>query len=387
MGVDLVQYISFYDHEDNKYENRAFSPAGRDITAYIARTMGRIGYAVEIISPILTKNKTGFYRGKQYAIGNNVSVILPFSFGVKTLLGKCIKRLWQKCVLFFFIFNKVKRNSVIVVYHSVSLSKVIICLKKIKHCKVILQVEEVYGDVNCDSKMRYRELKTFKEADAFLFPTEALSQEINLKHKPYAIIHGNYSAAVLEKEKFEDGKIHCVYAGTFDRIKGGALNAITASRFLDENYVIHILGFGTEYETELVKKAICLEKKKARCDIRYEGLKTGNDFSSFIQKCDIGLSTQNPDGQYNDTSFPSKVLMYLSNGLKVVSIDIPVLRDSKVAECIFYAKSVNGEDIAKAILNAACDNNLMSSKKLLEHLDLDFLNQMDEIIGGLQNEI
>ena len=79
--------------------------------------------------------------------------------------------------------------------------------------------------------------------------------------------------------------------------------------------------------------------------------------------------------------------MYLSNGLKVVSIDIPVLRDSKVAECIFYAKSVNGEDIAKAILNAACDNNLMSSKKLLEHLDLDFLNQMDEIIGGLQNEI
>lgn len=136
-----------------------------------------------------------------------------------------------------------------------------------------------------------------------------------------------------------------------------------------------------------MKKAICLEKKKARCDIRYEGLKTGNDFSSFIQKCDIGLSTQNPDGQYNDTSFPSKVLMYLSNGLKVVSIDIPVLRDSKVAECIFYAKSVNGEDIAKAILNAACDNNLMSSKKLLEHLDLDFLNQMDEIIGGLQNEI
>ena len=38
-----MQYISFYDHEDNKYENRAFSPAGRDITAYIART--KIGRA------------------------------------------------------------------------------------------------------------------------------------------------------------------------------------------------------------------------------------------------------------------------------------------------------------------------------------------------------
>ena len=69
----------------------------------------------------------------------------------------------------------------------------------------------------------------------------------------------------------------------------------------------------------------------------------------FIQKCDIGLSSQNPDGQYNTTSFPSKVLMYLSNGLSVVSIDIPVLRDSKVTKCIFYAKSKEGKDIAEAL--------------------------------------
>ena len=116
-------------------------------------------------------------------------------------------------------------------------------------------------------------------------------------------------------------------------------------------------------------------------------MKTGDDFRMFIQKCDIGLSSQNPDGQYNDTSFPSKVLMYLSNGLKVVSIDIPVLRNSNVTECIFYAKSANGEDIAKEIVNATYKSSLMSSKSLLNRLDSDFLGQINKIIGGLQNEI
>lgn len=382
-----MQYISFYDHEINKGENRAFSFAGRDITAYIAEVLSRLGNSVEIVSPILTQNKTGFYREKEYTIASDVSVILPMTFGVKTILGKCIRRLWQRCVLYFFVLAKVESHSVVVVYHSVSLSKVVILLKKIKHCKVILQVEEIYGDVENDSKMRERETKAFKVADAFIFPTEALSQKINLKRKAYAIVHGNYNISPLDGKKFEDGKIHCVYAGTFDMVKGGAIKAIEASKFLDENYVIHILGFGTTKEINQIKEQISLTKQKARCRILFEGLKTGDDFVKFIQKCDIGLSTQNPNGAYNATSFPSKVLMYLSNGLKVVSIDIPVLRNSKIAEGIFYSKSADGVDIAEAILNAAHSKSSISSKKLFSNLDLEFLEQMKEIIGGLQNEI
>ena len=382
-----MQYISFYDHEENKDENRAFSPAGRDVTEYIARVVSRLGCFVEIVSPILSKNKSGFYREKEYIIDNNIAVILPMSFGVKTIWGKCLKRVWQIYVLHFFVLNKIKKNTVVIVYHSVSLSRVVFLLKKLKHCKIILQVEEVYGDVNNNNKMRKREMREFKNADAFLFPTEALSRKINLECKPYAIVHGNYSVKLLENEKFKDGKIHCVYAGTFDRVKGGAINAIRASEYLDDKYVIHILGFGSEKEVLQIKELISLARQKTRCRIQYEGLKTGDDFTRFVQKCDIGLSTQDPDGQYNATSFPSKVLMYLSNGLKVVSIDIPVLRDSKVTECIFYSKSSNGIDIAEAILKAANNNEDISSEEILNRLDSDFLSRVNEIIGGLQNEI
>ena len=77
-------------------------------------------------------------------------------------------------------------------------------------------------------------MRAFKAADAFLFPTEALSKEVNLSQKPYVIVHGSYSVQPLIKEKFNDRKIHCVYAGTFDMVKGGVLNAIAAAEYLDE---------------------------------------------------------------------------------------------------------------------------------------------------------
>ena len=73
--------------------------------------------------------------------------------------------------------------------------------------------------------------------------------------------------------------------------------------------------------------------------------------------------------------------MYLSNGLSVVSIDIPVLRDSKITKCIFYAKSKEGKDIAEAISNAASNKANVSSEILLKHLDEEFLNQMKRIVG------
>lgn len=73
--------------------------------------------------------------------------------------------------------------------------------------------------------------------------------------------------------------------------------------------------------------------------------------------------------------------------LSVVSIDIPVLRDSKVTKCIFYAKSKEGKDIAEAISNAASNKANVSSEMLLKHLDEEFLNQMKRIVGELENEV
>ena len=66
--------------------------------------------------------------------------------------------------------------------------------------------------------------------------TELLNKEVNLSNKPYIISHGTYHTVPRYCGKFDDGKIHAVYAGSFNPVKGGALTAIGAAEYLDENY-------------------------------------------------------------------------------------------------------------------------------------------------------
>ena len=135
-----------------------------------------------------------------------------------------------------------------------------------------------------------------------------------------------------------------------------------AAEYLPENYHIHICGFGNLEDVEAVKKQVVEVKGKSISTITYDGLKKGNEFVEFLQQCHIGLSTQKPEGVYNDTSFPSKVLTYMANGLAVVSIKIPVLEKAAIADALSFYESPSGKSLAEAIMK--CNYN-QSSKELL----------------------
>lgn len=307
-------------------------------------------------------------------------MILPPTFNCRNFLIKKFKNFYQLILSYIYIFKHVKSNSKIIVYHSVSLCYPIILIKLIKKCKIILQVEEIYADVNNNEHYRKKEYKIFNIADGFIFPTTQLNSIINSKNKPYCIIHGVYTQKKVADRKFSDGKIHCVYAGTFDRIKGGAILSINSSKYLGKEFVMHILGFGSQQDEDHIKKLIEETNKNQReCKVIFEGKKDGKEFTSFIQKCDIGLATQNPDGVYNLTSFPSKVLMYLANGLKVISTDIDVLRTSKVCNMVNFVKEANPKSVADAILRVSRTkkNDL---NEILKKVEIEFLEQMIKVI-------
>ena len=137
----------------------------------------------------------------------------------------------------------------------------------------------------------------------------------------------------------------------FDPRKGGAVAAVDAAEFLDENYHIHVIGFGSDIEIKYLKEEIVRVSNKTKCVVSYDGLKHGDEYIRFIQSCDIGLSTQNPDAAFNATSFPSKILSYLSNGLRVVSIRIPAIEGSDVGDKLFYYDEQTPKQIADAILS------------------------------------
>ena len=193
------------------------------------------------------------------------------------------------------------------------------------------------------------------------------------------IVHGLYNAVPLQEEKFSDEHVHVVYAGTFDPTKGGAYAAISIVKYLPASYHIHICGFGNSKQTKEVVSRIKNSQVSNQARITYEGMLNGKDFTDFIQKCEIGLSCQNPEGAFNDTSFPSKILNYLSNGLKVVTIDIPAVRQSKVGDFLFYYKKQDPEAIAKAIVQAH-EMKGVDGRKLLYDLDLQFEKELQSFL-------
>ena len=214
----------------------------------------------------------------------------------------------------------------------------------------------------------------------YIFPTELLNKKINVFGLPYVIIHGAYNAEKNCVEKFNDHMIHCVYAGTFDRKKGGVSTAVEAALYLNDKYHIHILGFGDKNEENLLLSQISDISTKTDCKITFEGLKTGEDYKRFIQKCDIGLSTQNPDAPFNDTSFPSKILSYMSNGLRVVTVRIPAIESSGIGNDVYYYEKQQPQDVADAIKRVDF-NDGYCGREMIENLSATFISELNGLLS------
>ena len=113
-----------------------------------------------------------------------------------------------------------------------------------------------------------------------------------------------------------------------------------------------------------------------------DGLLNGDDYIHFLQSCDAGFSTQQTDAAFNNTSFPSKVLSYLANGLRVVSVRIPSLERSTVNPLLYYYDGNSPEAIARAV--AGIDwKKPYDSRKVIHELDHQFVKGIGELLDSL----
>lgn len=175
--------------------------------------------------------------------------------------------------------------------------------------------------------------------------------------------------------------IHCVYAGTLDSRKGGAAAAVAAAEYLPSNYHVHILGFGSEKEKNGMRDSVAEIALKTKARVSYDGLLSGERYIRFIQSCDIGLSTQDPSAAFNTTSFPSKILSYMANGLRVVSIRIPAVEKSNVGNMLYYYDKQTPIEIAKAILSVNVQDGYDSRETIME-LDKKFQKEIKKLLGA-----
>lgn len=377
MDRKSIKYVGFYDFPNSK-SNRVCNLAATNKMDYIASAINRAGYDVEIISPSWMGDNSNvrFERQNTVIVDQGVSVTFCPSWITKNKITRNIKIVFSLLWLFFYLILNVKRNEKILAYHVQWISIPIRAAKFIKGFELILEVEEIYQDVLVfNSFFPIWENKLIEAADKYIFSTELLISRLGIE-KPFVIIYGAYNIQDKICTKNNDGKIHLVYAGIIDSHKKGAFNALEASKYLTERYHLHIIGFG---EIETLKDHIKKHNKANKCKITYDGVLSGADYISFLQSCHIGLSTQTMEGEYLQTSFPSKVLSYLSLGLRVVSCYVDCVRKSKIGEIITYYYNDQPNEIAEAIMSIDINSDY-DSITLIKKLDKQFIKDIKELL-------
>ena len=381
-----VYYIGYYS-DLNGAQNRKTAPAADTKMSYIIESLKNIGYDVEVISFCEENSRDKIIKKyDEYEINvknNKIHFFKTYTskYRIIRVIGRWFTWLSQKK---YIQENCLNEECKIIIYHSLGLLKLLKFLNK-KNKKYILEMEEIYADLINNNKIRQKEIKLAKMASGYIFPTNLLDKEINTEKKPSVIIHGTYRVEKMINKKIfdeEEKKIHCVYAGTFDPRKGGCTAAAAAAEYLPQNYHIHILGFGSNEEVEKIKKIIKEIEKKSKAKVTYDGLLQGEEYINFIQNCQIGLSTQNPDAQFNETSFPSKILSYMANGLRVVSIRIRAIEKSDIGNLIYYYDEQTPQNVANAIKNVNFDDNY-DSRKLILKLNEQFLKDIKIILDKM----
>lgn len=376
-----IKYIGFYDAPKANFR-RVSALAATNKMDYIAESINSAGYQVHFVSPSWfddSSSNAKLQAKTTTQLGENKKLTLAPSIGTSNKFSGYLKIVFSLFWLFWWLLIHVKKQEKIIVYHSPWLVLPILWAKKIKGFQLILEVEEIYSDVSSlHPYFNKLEKKVFKKANSFFFSTELLAERLQIK-KDYIVIYGNYKVYDKIALPINDGKIHLIYAGIIDSEKAGAFNAIESAVYLNENYVMHIIGFGEVQKLESRIKEI---NTTSKCKVIYDGIKTNDEFVSYCQSCHIGLSTQKMEGNYVSSSFPSKILTYMGLGLSVVSCNIEVVKKSKIAEFIHYYDSDTSVKLAEAIIKVGTVD-IEKNKSIISQLNVEFIVQIKSFLKSI----
>lgn len=372
-----VYYLCYFDIPEHESQQRNYVLSAVTKSSYICKALVKAGCEVEIVSAAGTCGNT-FCKGSVTELSEHITLRLFDAKPAGNLPKRVLARHFLKKQLKEYLLKTVTENDVLLVYHSLAYMDLVRSVKAKNSPFLILEANEVYSDVTNNEKTRPAEMQFLQSADAYILSTELLREKVNPDNKPFTV---NYGVFAPEKTcgapLFQDGKIHCVYAGVLEPCKG-AQTAVAAAEFLPENYHIHIIGFGSEQDTQAVKDQIDAVSKKTLCTVTYDGKYSGDDYLQFLQSCQVGFVTQSTDAAFNETSFPSKVLSYLSNGLRVVSVRIKAIEVSKVSDLMYFYDGNSPQAVADAVKSIDFTDEY-DSRSVLRDLDTAFIADCREL--------
>lgn len=363
-----VVYIAQYADVRKDVERYEFSPAGVAKMDYFLYCLKEMGIDTSVFSLCLSrKNLLQARQCGVTALGQPILFAFTFKPASKliTFIGL---RVLQLQLFLRLLFSK--KDEVFLVYHERFYSPAIRLACRLRKLNVVIDVEEIYSiHAQLSPQIIQEEIDYLKSFNRHILANIHLAEELEVADGQYVVCNGVYAPIQATRKTAKNGnRIGVLYAGTFNKAKGGAQAAIEAIKHLDEHFKLYVCGFGTDKETTEIKDAIDdINSSKGYEAISYEGFvpNTSERYAELLETCDIGLSTQNNAGKYNATSFPSKIFEYIRHGLKVVSTVIPGAENLPVSKYITFIHSNSPEDISEGITSATHIEELDRKDSLL----------------------
>lgn len=381
--MNTIHYICAYA-EQYWLDNYLLAPSGSAKINYIKSAIREAGWNLSMFSPVCVKRSVA--TSKKVKIDEHEIHYYPFSIGGHLRLVRLLSYILIYIQLFFYLFLHVKKNEIVLLYHSNPDTRIIKKLSKILGFKLILELEEIYSAVfHNTSNIEEEKNLASTAADAYLLVNNIISQKCNIT-KPSVVCEGQYlSLSDTSKTLVGDnGKINVLYAGVIEK-GADAFAAIEAAKLLGAQYALHIAGYGSEeaikdFEDTCDGYANCNND----CSIKFYGCLHGADYESLLSRCSIGLCSRMLEDELSDYTFPSKVFAYLARNLKVVCTPISCVMASDLSSNIVFSKDTTPFALAEAI-KTIDSNTVIENSAILNNEHNRFVHELKLLFQNLGN--
>ena len=359
-----ILYIGYFSEFNGR---KLFcSPAANNVCTYVKDVLLRDNKNEIIVLNIARPKKhLSFFKNSCIKSGNCTFVNAP-SYGSGRLLSFLFGWIFNKWIRKFISKNLSKYDCVIF-YHSLNTLKLESFVAT--HFNSILQLEEIYSSLfpkyaKCKSK-ELATIEIFKKAiipsDNFSFKRKTIFKTITL--------YGSYSSNEHVTNQLVQNSI--VYAGTISESLGAHF-ACEVMKFLPD-YKLHIYGYGTETEFELIKKKY---QNFENIIINHEISQT--ELEKILPNYVIGINPRPNDFCFDFSAFPSKIMVYLKSGLKIISSPFKSLKESPFSEFISYSK-YDAASFAREIRKIEQQKNVKAIE-FIKNKDAQFYDELFELI-------
>lgn len=273
-----------------------------------------------------------------------------------------------------YLIHNVKREDKVLVYHSLYNRFWLRVYSALFPKKVTLEIEDVYSALNQrTSHFWKKEWALFQHMQRCICVNDILYRKLNNVPKKM-ISYGSYNLPPVYPVS-KANKVRLVYAGVVEQERNAAFLATKAMLELPDTYELYILGFGSERDIQVLCTLIDeINHKKGNVCVYYHDRMNNEEYWKFLQSCDIALSTHSYSNENYKSSmytFPSKILTYLANNLRVVAQRLEVLECSQIQPYLWFYDEPTPEALARTVCSIDVSEQY-DSRCIIEQMDQEF---------------